>query len=453
MNNGLPAEPSGEIDIQYLAIDPLTPSTLYANIYGYGVFKSTDAGSSWTAGNNGLPTYTSDGKTYIIDSLATDPLTPSTLYAGIRDHVVFKSMDGGGTWTASNTGLRGDEVAALAIDHLTPSTLYAGITSSINQSHFGVYKSTDEGSSWTISSGDLAGIRVSALVSDPLTPSTLYAGTGIGVYKSTDGGNRWTASITGLSLSVRALAIDPLTPSTLYAGANGVTIYKSTDAGSSWTAFNNGLPTSARYREAAQIFTLAIDPNIPSNLYAGTHLGVYKSTDGGNNWTAISKGLPTDISNSITYTSPIFIIAIDPLTPSTLYAGTSTGGVFKSTDGGNSWTTSSSGLQGSTVRVNALAIDPLTPSTLYAGTSGAGVYKSTDRGASWAAMNNGLGDLFVDTLAVDPLTPSTLYAGTSNGVYIFAGDTINGGGGSGGGGSGNHSGSSGSECFITTVSP
>jgi photosystem II stability/assembly factor-like uncharacterized protein len=246
------------------------------------------------------------------------------------------------------------------------------------------------------------------------------------------------------------LVIDPITPSTLYAGADGSSVFKSTDGGNRWTEFNNGLPTFGRYSPRPQpaiIFTLAIDPVTPSTLYAGTDAGgVFKSTDAGTNWSAMNNGLPTYTYYGIAYTSAIFTLSIDPLTPSTLYAGVGAGGVFKSTDAGSNWTDSSTGLPGN--EVEALAIDPLTPSTLYAGTNGAGVYKSTDRGTSWTAMSNGLSDLFIDTLTIDPLTPSTLYAGTSNGVYIFVGDTINGGqGGS------NHSSSSDSGCFIGTVLP
>jgi hypothetical protein len=65
--------------------------------------------------------------------------------------------------------------------------------------------------------------------------------------------------------------------------------------------------------------------------------------------------------------------------------------------------------------VQALVIDPVTPTTLYAGTAGGGVYKSTDGGASWSALNNGLADIDVEALAIDPVTPSIIYAGTLGG--------------------------------------
>src|SRR5438874_32924 len=84
--------------IKALAIDPMTPATLYAGTNA-GVFKSTDGGGSWSAINTSLPSVK-----YVL-ALAIDPLTPATLYAGIDIYGVFKSTDGGGSWSAVNTGL------------------------------------------------------------------------------------------------------------------------------------------------------------------------------------------------------------------------------------------------------------------------------------------------------------------------------------------------------------
>ncbi len=105
-------------------------------------------------------------------------------------------------------------------------------------------------------------------------------------------------------------------------------------------------------------------------------------------------------------------LAINPSTPSTVYAGTGNGGVFKSTDSGNTWAAANAGLTGP--GVNALAINPSTPSTLYAAGSDA-VFKSTDSGGTWAAALE-LGTYYyyysAKTLAINPSTPSTLYVGT-----------------------------------------
>ena len=110
-------------------------------------------------------------------------------------------------------------------------------------------------------------------------------------------------------------------------------------------------------------------------------------------------------------------VAIDPATPTTLYAGTYGSGVFKSTNGGESGSPVNTGLSNTNVR--SLVIDPLTPTTLYAGTGG-GVFKSTNSGESWSAFNPGLPDTRIGALAIDPLTPTSLYAGTDgNGVFAI----------------------------------
>src|SRR5207245_4854736 len=96
---------------------PQMPTTLYAGT-DVGVFKSIDGGGSWGAVNTGLPASS-------VNVLTIDPQMPATLYAG-TDVGVSKSTDGGGSWGAVNTGFPASSVYALAIDPQTPATLYAG---------------------------------------------------------------------------------------------------------------------------------------------------------------------------------------------------------------------------------------------------------------------------------------------------------------------------------------
>jgi len=112
----------------------------------------------------------------------------------------------------------------------------------------------------------------------------------------------------------------------------------------------------------------------------------------------------------------LYALAIDPETPTTLYAGTGCSGVFKSLDGGDSWSAVNTGL--TSTFVTALAINPTTPATLYAGATGGGVFRSLNGGGSWSAVNTGLPpDRSVDALAINPTTPTTVYAGTQSGVF------------------------------------
>ena len=137
-----------------------------------------------------------------------------------------------------------------------------------------MFKSTNGGGSWSAVNSGLNNAYVTALVIDPLTPTTLYAETGSGVFKSTDGGGSWWAVNSGLpTAEVDALAIDPLTPTTLYVGIYRSGVFKSIDGGGNWSAINSGL-TSLNVRE------LAVHPLTPATVYAGTVAGVFRLNQG-----------------------------------------------------------------------------------------------------------------------------------------------------------------------------
>ena len=139
----------------------------------------------------------------------------------------------------------------------------------------------------------------------------------------------------------------------------------------------------------------------------GLHTGVALAA----RWSEVDAGLPDAVAGVTT-------LAIDPATVSTLYARTSGGGLFKSTDGGSTWKALSN-----IAGVSALALDPNSASTIYAGTSH-GVLKSANGGESWVA--DGLSDTSIFTLIVDPITPCTLYA--AGGVDDHINKSIDGGG-------------------------
>jgi photosystem II stability/assembly factor-like uncharacterized protein len=327
------------------------------------------------------------------------------------------AVAGVNAWTTN--GPEGRQIFSLAIDPTNPATLYAGTSGG------GVFKSSDGGGSWTaVNTGLDTTFVITALVVDPAAPAKLYAGTGLGlvsgdasgVFKSTNGGQSWTAVNAGLTSvygstppSVFALAIDSSAPATLYASTYGG-VFKTTNGGGSWRAINTGLTGTGN---APIISALAIDPSAPATIYAGSGYnnefwfgsGVFKSTNGGVSWSRINAGL-TD--------SSVFSLAMDPFAPATLYAGTA-GGVFRSTNGGGNWSAVNTGL--TSTDVTALAIDPSAPATLYAGTSRGGVFKSHDSGGSWTAMNAGLANSTVNGFAIGRSAPASLHAATGSGVY------------------------------------
>ena len=134
---------------------------------------------------------------------------------------------------------------------------------------------------------------------------------------------------------VTALAIDPLIPTTLYAGMHDGGVFKSTDCGLHWNAARSGL-TSLKINALVVTYGRSVDPTAPASLYAMTQdSGVFKSTDSGSNWSAANNGLDN---------STVFVLAIDPQQAGSLIAGTALGGVFASNTFGASWTGHSNGL-------------------------------------------------------------------------------------------------------------
>jgi uncharacterized repeat protein (TIGR01451 family) len=369
----------------------LTAPTLFL------LLSSASAGENrWTTHGPGLAN---------VAVLVAHPTVPATLYAGTEEGGVFKTTDGGNSWTAINTGLvslnagRTDlNITALAIDPKQPNTIYAGTADS------GIFKSNDAGANWIRFSNGLTDLRILTLIINPETPTTLYVGTFAGVFKSTDGGNSWTPANTGLSTNttILTLAFDPNSPTTLYTGAAPDTdlstktfsggIFKSTDAGASWTPLTTEITANC----------LAIDPQNLRILYACRRGDAMKSVDGGITW--------TELLEARRFVNRLFIF---PSSPTVIYSA-STDGIFKSLDGGTTWL--ATGLVNKPndefLFATTLVVDATAPTTFYAGTR-RGAFKSTDGDATWVPINNGLVATVIYSVAIAPITPSTVYAGSS----------------------------------------
>jgi photosystem II stability/assembly factor-like uncharacterized protein len=333
-----------------------------------------------------------------ITALTIDPQMPTTLYAGTPDRGLFKSTDGGVTWTA--TGLTSGDVHALVIDPVAPDTLYAALSES------GVVKSTNGGATW--SAAGLASGFVRGLVIDPVTPTTLHAlipdG---GIYRSTDGGATWNRplGIASPHATLQALAIDPAAPATIIVAVscwNDTTYFPwiefidIVDGHALSNADCYGFDQALQVDSVGDLVSHADDQHTPPTLYAATgNSGLFKRqlTDG--NWRGLMDGLA------------VWRVVFDPQSPSTLYAAT-WAGVWKSTDAGATWSALNTGLTNTDVR--SLAIDPLTTTTLYAGTP-IGLFKTTDGGETWSLtglfQRSLLADLSLDRVTVIRGDPAT----------------------------------------------
>lgn len=291
------------------------------------------------------------GRGQIFD-IAIDPIRTDVIYAGTGFGEIFKSLDRGESWEEKGDGGLRDGILALAIDPVNPDVLYAGAIGSI-------YKSSDAGETWDVikeisSPSHQLGVGVNSLVIDPQHSDTLYAGTeGEGVLKSIDKGNTWKGVNNGLifkNIRKGSLVIDPSNPEILYAavetaGEIGKGVFKTTNGGGNWKGINRGL--------FKDVTGMAIDPENTEILYAGTFSrGVFKTTNGGERW--------FELEDSPQYSESL---AVDNLNPDVIYVEGS--GIFMSRDAGQSWARFDTQLAGRSVF--ALKIDPIHPSTIYAG--------------------------------------------------------------------------------------
>ena len=326
-----------------LRVDPVTSTNVYALSLVEGVFKSSDGGQTWASASVGLPPpppplYAGVASSFL--SLAIDPRVPTNVYTFyVWDKVtpsapsgVYKSTDGGQSWTLANNGLTssaGSARAELVIDPVTPSTLYVDLLGKAAE----LWKSVDAGATWTLAATSSAGSfpgSAHELTIDPSAPTTLYVAgepTG-GLYRSTDGGQTWTP-LPG-SGAFQQVAVDPRTSSTIYAVASTPTVpqqlRKSIDGGATWTNLSYTI-------QNASANVIVVDPATPTTVYIG-YTGsptLLKTTDGGATWLDIGAGqFPPNVSGF----PAVSALAIDPTAPLTLYATNGGPVVLKTTTGG-----------------------------------------------------------------------------------------------------------------------
>ncbi|MGB0909910.1 MAG: WD40/YVTN/BNR-like repeat-containing protein [Nitrospirales bacterium] len=245
----------------------------------------------------------------------------------------------------------------------------------------------------------------------PTKANIVYLATDEAVYKSRDTGQSWQRFQGELTRTrVISLAIDPELPANIFAGTNGDGTYKSPDGGRSWHQFNKGLHKGTI---SAIVNQVVFHPHNSQTLYAATTVGVFQSTDGGRTWAERISGM-TEINFVVS-------LAIDPMEPKTMYAGT-TGGVYRTKNGAENWVKVTEGMVAFDAKmasmamgVNSLAIDPSQTNIVYAGTT-QGLFKSTNRGNNWTKFGTALGESYVSAIQLDPSNTQIIYLATSEGV-------------------------------------
>lgn len=292
--------------------------------------------------------------------------------------------------------------------------------------------------------------EVSQIVIDPSNPDILYAGTDQGVYRSTDGGENWAPRNGGLGgygdLVVTGIAIDPTDSQTLIISTWGYGLLRSTDSGMNWTRLPDPLDTTMltmrgmegespppviaggpsykypgegsdahpqgqpRTWERTALRGVTINPADHNEIFAcvGDGNGLYRSTDGGNSWTKIELGS----GSSRTYT---FAPSNNQIRYASFGSWSTSGGFYRTTNGGTSW--QEVGQSTIVDTVTDVAIDPGDPNIVLAATSYGGIYRSTDGGDSWTQVGSGLSDTLFFSIAFAPSNPDIAYAGGYSWAY------------------------------------
>ncbi|MDQ7054355.1 MAG: FlgD immunoglobulin-like domain containing protein [candidate division KSB1 bacterium] len=348
-----------------LAIDPRNSARVYAGTLGMkddkqrgsfigGIFRTTDAGEEWQWASQGI--LSAD-----VRAIQFDPFNPEIIYAGVFGYGVFLSTDGGRTWNANeerrNLGLTDPEVLDVSVDPQNPGTVLAATLKG------GIYKSQDYGVHWrpVWDKG-----RVQMLVRPKQRPELIYAASfPVGVLRSEDGGETWES--VGLDIpGIFALAVDPTNPDVLYAAINAPPpeggLYKSTDGGRDWKRLDRDLPNT-------MFRAIAVHPTKPNIVFVGTleqkkpsaPAVMYRSMDGGETWERVTE-----------QEFETYVLLIDPNRPHVLYSGKLVKGVFRSADAGVTWEDVNQGLDNTNVL--AMAFHPKDSQKLYVGTVRGGIF-------------------------------------------------------------------------------
>lgn len=332
-----------------------------------------------------------------VHTAAVSPLDPNTIYVGTPAGGLWRTIDGGVNWNALGQDLPSLGVTGIALHPADPNTLYIATGDGYSRDTYalGVLKSTDGGTSWSPTglNWDVHQVRTTRrLVMHPTDPDVLFCAANTGLFRTTDAGATWQRVALGNFYDV---AFKPGDPTVVHATSDQY--HRSTDGGATFGIVTMGLPGAAQVVRMA----LAVTPADPQLVYllAGSEadsdfLGLYRSTDGGTSFTTRSTspnimGYSESGNDSGGQAWYDLALAADPVNAGTLYAGGVN--VWKSVNGGTTWTIASHWAWPSAVGYTHADIHHLhiANGQLYCGSDG-GFFRSPNGGADWFDLSAGL---------------------------------------------------------------
>jgi photosystem II stability/assembly factor-like uncharacterized protein len=413
---------------------PSQPNVFYVAQVNGGVWKSDDYGRIWT------PIFDHES-TQSIGAIAVAPSNPNIIYVGSGEGLhrpdlsvgngIYKSTDAGKTWT--HLGLRdGLQIPALAIDPRDPNKVFAAVLGhpyGPNEER-GLFRSTDGGQTWQKAIYKDENTGASDVQIDPSNPDVIYAsmwearegpwednntvnGTGGGLFKSIDGGKAWHPLTNGLpkDLSQINIAIAPSDPHRIYAtialATGPLAFYRSDDAGEDWSKATDDPRPSGRIG-GGDLAVPRVDSKNPDIVYCASTVTM-KSTDSGKTWSGF-RGAPggDDYQN----------LWINPNDPNTILL-VSDQGALVTVNGGASW---SSWYNQPTAQIYHVAVTPTFPYKVCGGQQESGSVCISSRGNDGAISFrewHPVGVIEYGYVAPDPLDPDVIYGGGRGEVSKF----------------------------------
>jgi photosystem II stability/assembly factor-like uncharacterized protein len=383
----VPVDPFGRAGpVACLAVSPnfRTDNVVLLGTDGDGMWRSSDNGRHWEEVNFGLLDLT-------VMAVACAPEWERYEYAfaGTADGV-YRSRNGGRAWEPANAGLEGVAISALGVSpgFLEDRTVYAGTEER------GVYRSRDKGESWENVSEGLGEAGINAMWISPHfeTDKVLVVGASNGIFRSEDGGERWLR-VTPETAQVLCMSGNS---NGVYAGVVGEGVLRSTDLGRSWAPARRGLVA----RNYARLMTCSSG----TLLALGSEEGVAQSEDGGASWARLpipDEHLPLTTIEAIGISGGLCL----------LLAGTYSGGLIRSDDGGDTWEQ-----VGESVGVRSILVSPdfQSDQMAWAGSDSGQLLVSRDAGKTWTSLATPYQGERVLRLAASPYfsEDGTLFVGT-----------------------------------------
>jgi photosystem II stability/assembly factor-like uncharacterized protein len=379
-----------------IAIDPWKPNQLFAGIDGHGIFRSANGGESWTLQTDNLPAAEIEKSS--VFEISIHPQRPDIVLATLSEIGLLRSTDAGDSWTPiTEKFVRGGTTLTQTAHHPSDTEIILLGTSTGD-----IYKTTNGGGSWGLTHQGHGYVAVQSFAQDPFVDDLVYAGTGHGVLVSSDFGSQWTELKSGLPHIATTIAVfpDSAESSVLYVYGQGIGILRSRNGGTSWEKPVRDLSSSS----VSHILT----SNHGRILYACTGRAVYRREQRGD-WTSSSEGLPGSTVNAL---------ARDGVADSVLYAGTESG-AFITTDMGITWNPVGTTMRGTAM--SFLAAHPSISNRILSVTLN-GLLVSTDKGSSWKPTKPPGIDYVVNAITFHPRNAGIIAMAAMNKGVVLSTD-------------------------------